>query len=318
MLAYIGKRLLMMIPVLIGVSFIIFAIMNLTPGDPAIMILGEGASQEALESKREELGLNKPFLIRYADYVVKAVQGDFGFSYRTKLPVFQEIITRIPTTVRLAVVGMVLAIIIGIPIGVLSAVKQYTIVDNASLAVSLLLTSLPGFWFAMILVLIFSLGLHWLPSIGIGSWKHFILPAIANSSSSTASLLRMTRSTMLEVIRQDYIRTARAKGAAEKKVIFGHALRNALLPVITIIGVNFGITLGGSIVIEQVFALPGLGQLMINSIRTKDTPMVIASVLFAAVIASIMNLIVDIVYTFVDPRLKSSFVAARKKKAVKA
>jgi len=182
------------------------------------------------------------------------------------------------------------------------------------LGTSLLLTSMPSFWFAMMLILLFSLKLRLLPSLGIDTWKHYILPAIATSSSTLASLIRMTRSTMLEVIRQDYIRTARAKGAPERKVVFGHALRNALLPVVTIIGVNFGISLGGAIVIEQVFAIPGLGQLMVNSIRAKDTPMVVAAVLFAAIIASIINLIVDIFYTYIDPRLKSQYTTIKAKK----
>lgn len=312
---YIGKRLLMIIPVILGVTFLIFTVMNLTPGDPAIMILGEGATPEQYSALREEMGLNDPFFVRYFRYVTDALQGDFGRSYRTNIPVFQEIATRMPYTLNLAITSTLIAIIIGIPIGVLSAVKQYTITDNVALGTSLLLTSMPAFWFAMMLILLFSLKLRVLPSLGADSWRHFILPAIATSANTLASLIRMTRSTMLEVIRQDYIRTARAKGAKESRVIFGHALRNALLPVVTIIGVNFGIALGGTIVVEQVFALPGLGQLMINAIRSKDTPMVIAAVLFAAIIASVINLIVDIVYAYIDPRLKSKYVTVKVRKA---
>lgn len=312
MFNYIFKRLLMIVPVILGVTFIIFTIMNLTPGDPAIMILGEGAKPEQYAALREEMGLNDPFFVRYFRYVAGALQGDFGRSYRTNIPVFQEIATRIPYTLCLAVISTVIAVTFGLPIGVFSAVRQYSLSDNVALGVSLLLTSMPAFWFAMMMVLFFSLKLKWLPSLGIDSWRHFILPSIATAASTMASLLRMTRSTMLEVIRQDYIRTARAKGAKESRVIFGHALRNALLPVVTIIGVNFGIALGGTIVIEQVFAIPGLGQLMINAIRSKDTPMVIASVLFAAIIASLINLLVDIVYVYIDPRLKSKYVKIRK------
>jgi len=315
MLKYIGKRLLMIFPVILGVTFLIFTVMNFTPGDPAIMILGEGATPDQYAALREEMGLNDPFFVRYFRYVTDALTGDFGRSYRTNLPVFQEIATRIPYTLNLAVTSTLIAIIIGIPIGVLSAVKQYTITDNVALGTSLLLTSMPAFWFAMMLILLFSLKLRILPSLGADSWRHFILPAVATSANTLASLLRMTRSTMLEVIRQDYIRTARAKGAKESRVIFGHALRNALLPVVTIIGVNFGIALGGTIVVEQVFALPGLGQLMINAIRSKDTPMVIAAVLFAAIIASVINLIVDIVYAYIDPRLKSKYVTVKARKA---
>ncbi len=314
MVKYIFKRLLLIIPVILGVSFIIFTVMNFTPGDPAIMILGEGAKPEAYAALREQMGLNDPFFVRYFRYVFDAVQGDFGKSYRTNIPVLQEIATRLPYTLKLAVASEVIAIFFGLPIGVLSAVKQYSKTDNIALGASLLLTSMPSFWFAMMLILLFSLKLHLLPSLGIDSWRHYILPAVATSSSTLASLMRMTRSTMLEVIRQDYIRTARAKGAPERIVVFGHALRNALLPVVTIIGVNFGISLGGAIVIEQVFAIPGLGQLMVNSIRAKDTPMVIAAVLFAAIIASIINLIVDIFYTYIDPRLKSQYTTIKAKK----
>jgi len=304
----------MLIPVIFGVTFLIFTIMNFTPGDPAIMILGEGATPEAYAALREEMGLNEPFLVRYFLYITDALRGDFGRSYRTNIPVFQEIATRMPYTLNLAVTSTLIAIVIGIPIGVLSAVRQYTITDNVALGTSLLLTSMPAFWFAMMLILLFSLKWRILPSLGADSWRHFILPAIATSANTLASLLRMTRSTMLEVIRQDYIRTARAKGAKESRVIFGHALRNALLPVVTIIGVNFGIALGGTIVVEQVFALPGLGQLMVNAIRSKDTPMVVAAVLFAAIIASLINLIVDIVYAYIDPRLKSKYVKLKTRK----
>jgi peptide/nickel transport system permease protein len=304
----------MLIPVIFGVTFLIFTIMNFTPGDPAIMILGEGATPEAYAALREEMGLNEPFLVRYFLYITDALRGDFGRSYRTNIPVFQEIATRMPYTLNLAVTSTLIAIVIGIPIGVLSAVRQYTITDNVALGTSLLLTSMPAFWFAMMLILLFSLKWRILPSLGADSWRHFILPAIATSANTLASLLRMTRSTMLEVIRQDYIRTARAKGAKESRVIFGHALRNALLPVVTIIGVNFGIALGGTIVVEQVFALPGLGQLMVNAIRSKDTPMVVVAVLFAAIIASLINLIVDIVYAYIDPRLKSKYVKLKTRK----
>ena len=279
MLSYIFKRLLMIVPVIFGVAFIIFAIMSMTPGDPAMMILGEGARPEQYEALREQMGLNDPFLVRYVRYVWNALHGDFGRSYRTNLPVFQEIATRIPYTVSMAVFSTVIAVALGLPIGILSAVKQYSLSENVALGVSLLLTAMPTFWLAMMLVLLFSLRWRLLPSLGAETWSHFILPSIATAASTMAALLRMTRSTMLEVIRQDYIRTARAKGARESRVIFRHALQNALLPVVTVIGVNFGVTLGGTIVVEQVFAIPGLGQLIINAIRSRDTPMVVASVI---------------------------------------
>ena len=312
MLKYIGKRLLMMIPVIIGVVFIIFAIMERTPGDPVMMILGEGAPIEAQEALREEMGLNDPFFVRFARYVVDALHGDLGESYTSGLPVFQEILTRMPYTLSLATFSICVAVIIGLPIGILSAVKRYSLTDNLTLAISLTVTSMPGFFLAMLLMMIFCIKLGWLPMMGLSSPKHYILPVIASASSTTASLMRMTRTTMLEVIRQDYIRTARAKGATERRVIYGHALRNALLPVVTIIGVNFGFALGGSIVLEQVFTIPGLGQLMINVIREKDTPVVMGAVMTTAIFASLINLLVDIIYTYIDPRLASKFTSVKR------
>ena len=312
MLKSIGKRLLMMIPVIIGVVFIIFAIMELTPGDPVMMILGEGAPIEAQEALREEMGLNDPFFVRFARYVVDALHGDLGESYTSGLPVFQEILTRMPYTLSLATFSICVAVIIGLPIGILSAVKRYSLTDNLTLAISLTVTSMPGFFLAMLLMMIFCIKLGWLPMMGLSSPKHYILPVIASASSTTASLMRMTRTTMLEVIRQDYIRTARAKGATERRVIYGHALRNALLPVVTIIGVNFGFALGGSIVLEQVFTIPGLGQLMINAIREKDTPVVMGAVMTTAIFASLINLLVDIIYTYIDPRLASKFTSVKR------
>ena len=314
MLRYIFRRLLMLIPVVLGVALFIFAVMDFTPGDPAVMILGEGATEAEYAALRAELGLNDPLLLRYGRYILNALKGDFGVSYRTQIPVFQEIAARLPYTAVLAIVSTLIAVTIGLPVGVFSAVKQYSLSDNFALGCALLMTSMPTFWLAMMLVLYFSLKLKWLPAMGVKDWTNFILPAIANASATTASLLRMTRSTMLEVIRQDYIRTARAKGAKESTVIFGHALRNALLPVVTLIGVNFGAALSGTIVIEQVFAMPGLGQLMVNAIRTKDTPMIIASLLFTAIIASLVNLLVDILYAYIDPRLKAKFSVIKRKK----
>ena len=312
MLKYIGKRLLMMIPVIIGVVFIIFAIMELTPGDPVMMILGEGAPIEAQEALREEMGLNDPFFVRFARYIVDALHGDLGESYTSGLPVFQEILTRMPYTLSLATLSICVAVIIGLPIGILSAVKRYSLTDNLTLAISLTVTSMPAFFLAMLLMMLFCIKLGWLPMMGLSSPKHYILPVIASASSTTASLMRMTRTTMLEVIRQDYIRTARAKGATERRVIYGHALRNALLPVVTIIGVNFGFALGGSIVLEQVFTIPGLGQLMINAIREKDTPVVMGAVMTTAIFASLVNLLVDIIYTYIDPRLASKFTSVKR------
>lgn len=277
-----------------------------------MMILGEGAPIEAQEALREQMGLNAPFLVRFVKYVIGALHGDLGTSYTSNLPVFNEIVTRLPYTLSLATFSICVAVIIGLPIGILSAIKQYSITDNLTLAISLTITSMPAFFLAMLLIMIFSIRLGWLPMMGLSSPKHFILPVIASASSTTAALMRMTRTTMLEVIRQDYIRTAKAKGASPRRVTYGHALRNALLPVVTVIGTNFGFALGGSIVLEQVFTIPGLGQLMINAIRQKDTPIVMGAVMTTAIFASLINLLVDIVYTYIDPRLASRLTSVKK------
>lgn len=307
MLKYVVKRFLMMIPVILGISFILFSIMNLTPGDPARLILGENASQDAVEKLREEMGLNENFLIRYVRYMSDALSGDFGISYRTRVPVYDELFSRFPNTLKLAFGGITISVLIGIPIGIISAVKQYTIIDTLSLAGALLLTSMPAFWLGLMLILLFALKLDLLPATGVDTWMHFIMPSLTLAAGTMATLIRMTRSTMLEVIRQDYIRTAKAKGAGKNRIIFKHALRNAILPIITIVGLNFGFQLGGAIIIESVFAMPGIGSLLIASVRMKDTPMVMASVLFAAVLAGIINLGVDLLYTYIDPRVKFQY-----------
>lgn len=302
----------MMIPVILGISFIIFAIVSLTPGDPARMALGEGATAEAVEAAREEMGLNKPFLVRYASYIFSALHGDFPRSYSTGEPVIDEILARFPTTFTLAFFGCALSVLFGVSIGIISAVKQYSIIDNISMVLAMLLTSIPSFWMGLMLILVFSLKIGVLPATGIDTWKHFVLPSIAVAINIMASLIRLTRSSMLEVIRADFIRTARAKGANETRVVLKHALRNALLPVVTQIGINFGLQLGGTIIIEQVFGIPGLGTLMINSVRMKDTPMVMMSITFVAIVSGIVNLLVDILYTFIDPRVKTSYLKSSK------
>jgi len=311
MLKYIAKRTLMMIPVIIGISLIIFSIMELSPGDPVTLMLGDGASQQSITELREEMGLNDNFVVKYVRYVKNALMGDFGISYRNKVPVINEIASRFPTTLNLTFWGVLLSVVIGIPVGVISAIKQYTIIDTFSLFSALILTAMPAFWLGLMLILLFSLKLNLLPATGVDTWKHFIMPSITLAAASMATIIRMTRSTMLEVIRQDYIRTARSKGAGECRIVFKHALRNALLPIVTIIGLNFGYQLGGAIVTESVFAMPGIGTLMVAAVRTKDTPIVMASVLFVAVLAGVINLLVDVLYVYIDPRLKSEYVSSK-------
>lgn len=305
---YVGRRLILLIPILLGVTFIVFSIMALTPGDPARLILGQNAPQDAVDQLNHELGFDRPFLVRYVNYIKNAVQGDFGKSYRTDRPVFEEIFSRFPTTLKLAISGVMVAIMIGIPLGILSAVKQYSAMDLISTVSAMFMAAIPGFWLALMLILLFSLKLGLLPSNGIGSIKHYIMPTITLSLVSAAGLLRLTRTTMLETIRQDYIRTARSKGAEERIVIWKHALKNALLPVITVVGMNFGALLGGTILIEHVFAMPGLGTLVITAIRMKDVPQVMAAVLFLATLFCVIMLAVDILYAYIDPRIKARYI----------
>lgn len=314
MVKYIVKRILLMIPIILGISFVIFALLEISPSDAAQIMLGMNATPESLNALRETLGLNDPFLVRYVRYILNALQGNFGVSWRTGLPVLEEIAARLPTTVSLAVGSMVLTVVIGIPIGVLSAVKQYSTLDNCALAGALLLSSMPEFWLGTMMILLFSLKLGWLPAMGDGTFRSFLMPWVAMSSASMATIVRMTRSSMLEVIRADYIKMARAKGASENRVIMYHALRNALLPIITVVGMNFAKLLGGAMIIETVFTLPGLGSLALTSVRQLDVPMVMAEVLFIAIIAGFTNLLVDVLYVYIDPRLKSQYVRVKKVK----
>ena len=310
---YILKRILIIIPILLGVSFIVFSILSLTPGDPARLMLGVGATDEALNSLREELGLNRPFLTRYVDYMLGIFHGDFGVSYRTKLPVFDEISVRFPVTLRLAVLSIAVVTVFGILLGVLSAVRQHKLTDYILSVFAMLAASIPGFWLGLMMTLLFALQLKWLPSFGLDSWKSYVMPVIALSLPSMAELMRMTRSTMLETIRQDYVRTARSKGLSERVVILGHALKNALMPIITVIGSNFGGLLGGAVVIETVFSLPGIGNMIVTSIRTKDVPQVMAGTMFIALMFCIVLLVVDVAYALIDPRIRTRYESSKKK-----
>lgn len=307
MYKYILKRILLLIPVILGVSFLVFTIMSFTPGDPAQLILGESAPKQAVEQLRLEMGLNDPFIVQYFRFVKNAMVGNFGQSYTTGRAVFGEIFSRFPNTLILAVLGTIIAICIGIPLGILSATRQYTLVDSISMIGALLGVSMPVFWLGLMLILTFAVNLRWLPSGGFTGFKSLILPSITLGVGSAAIITRMTRSSMLEVIRQDYIRTARAKGVSEKVVISKHALKNALIPVITVAGLQFGGLLGGAVLTESVYSWPGVGRMMVDAIRQKDTPMVLAAVIFLAITFSIVNLVVDILYAYVDPRIKSQY-----------
>ncbi len=304
MLKYISKRIIYLIPVLIGIVFLVFTIMYFSPGDPAKLILGDRAPEEQVAALRHELGLDLPYYQQLFNYIKNAIHGDFGNSYQLRMPVWDIIKLRFPLTLQLTTFTMLIAVLIGVPVGILSAVKQYSVIDAFSVIFALLMASIPAFWLGMLLMLLFSLNLGWLPSSGYEGVKWLILPSITLGFINCATIMRMTRSSMLEVVRQDFIRTARAKGATEKRVIFRHALKNAIIPVITVVGTAFGSSLGGAVVTETVFGLPGMGTQIITAIRQKDNPVVLASVIVIALAFSLVNLIVDILYTYVDPRIR--------------
>ncbi len=304
---FIIRRLLLLIPVLMGVTFIIYMIMSFAPGDPAKVILGEQALPEQIEALREEMGLNDPVIVQYGRYIFNLLTLDMGTSYKTKNPVSDEIVSRLPNTFRLAVTAACFAVIMALPLGILAAVKQNTIFDGLSMFIALLGVSMPIFWLGLLLILFFSLQLGWFPSGGAEGWKSLVLPASALGFLHMAAIARTTRSSMLEVIRQDYIRTARAKGVDESVVIRKHALRNALIPTITVVGIQIGGLLAGSVLTESVFAWPGIGRLMITSIQGRDIPMVLGCVIVFSACFTIINLCVDVIYGFVDPRIKSMY-----------
>ena len=305
---FILKRLLYMITVLLGVAFLVFAILSLTPGDPGTIILGITAKPEDIASLNEQFGYNKPFLIRFFSYIKDIVlHFNLGVSYQTREPVINDIMAKFPNTLKLTIFSMSLSAIIGISFGIISAVKQYSALDHICVVTALVFACIPGFWLGLMLMMLFSLKLGWLPSYGAESLKNFILPTLTVSMTSAAGLLRLTRSAMLETIRQEYIRTAKAKGASKKRIIIKHALRNALMPVVTTLGTSFGASLGGAIIAETVFAMPGMGTLITTAIRQKDIPMVMGSTLFLAVLFSLIILLVDILYAVIDPRIMDKY-----------
>lgn len=308
---YILKRILLLIPVIIGVAFVVFFIISLSPGDAAAM-LAPNATSEELELIREEMGLNDPLLVQFGRYMLGLLHGDLGTSYYSNRPVFQEWIARFPATLKLAFWAAIASVIVAVPVGIISAVKQYSLADYSATLFALIGVSMPPFWLGLLLIILFSLHLGWLPSGGADSASSVILPAITCGMTFAALLTRMTRSSMLDVIRQDYIRTARAKGVKEKQVLSKHALKNALIPIITVIGIQFGSTLGGSTLTETVFSWPGVGRLVIDSINRKDRPMVMGCLILTTIFISIVNLLVDILYAYVDPRIKAQYSKGKK------
>lgn len=334
MLKYTLKRLLLLLPVIFGVSVLVFLVMHVFTTDPASIILGQHATAEQVNTLRIELGLDKPLYIQYFAFIGGVLKGNFGDSLITKAPVTQEILSRFPATIELAITAIIIASVVGVTIGIISAVKQNSIVDYISMFIGLIGVSMPIFWLGLVLIVVFGVGLHWLPvsgriSVGMepthitgmyildsiltgnmaalkDSIQHLAMPAIALASYSTAIIARMTRSTMLEIIKQDYIRTARAKGLFEKVVVLKHALRNALIPVTTVIGLQLGALLGGAVLTETVFAWPGIGSYTVDAILKSDYPVVQGSVMMLATIFVLVNLIVDLLYAYLDPRIKYS------------
>ncbi|WHY28368.1 nickel ABC transporter permease [Bacillus wiedmannii] len=304
MLMFIFRRILQLIPVLFGVVFVVFLIMQMVPGDPALLIAGEGASKETVQQIRHQLGLDKPFIIQYFSYIGNILQGDFGVSIRSNRPVLDEVLIRLPITIELALCSIVITVVIGMIAGIISATKQYSWTDVSIMIIALLGVSLPSFWFGLMLIFYFSVQIQIFPVSGWGTWMHMVLPALTLGASGAAIVARMTRSSMLDVIRQDYIRTARAKGVKERVVIYKHALRNALIPVITVVGLQFGALLGGTVLVESVFAINGLGRLIVDAIRMRDLPMLQGGVLIASVIFVLVNLIVDILYRHFNKRIE--------------
>ncbi|MCI2106168.1 MAG: ABC transporter permease [Intestinimonas sp.] len=308
MLKYIIKRLLWMIPIMLGVIIIVFSLMYITPGDTATILLGDSATPQSVAALNKKLGLDQPYVVQLFNYIKGIVlHVSLGTSYRTKQPVLNEILARFPNTLKLAALAIVLATIIGIVTGIISAVKQYKAADRIATGVALFGVSMPPFWLGLLLILVFSVQLNWLPSAGVATWKNWILPTITLGTAVAGIIMRMTRSSMLDVIRQDYIRTARAKGQREFVVIMKHEFRNALIPIVTIIGVQFGTLMAGAVLCENIFSISGIGKFLVDSINNKDYPCVMGTVLFVAALCTIINLIVDILYTFIDPRIKSVY-----------
>ena len=307
MARFVIHRLLALIPLLIGVSFLVFLMLQLVPGDPVMMMLGEFsmATAKDVEALRQQLGFNEPLHIQYWNYFKSLIAGDLGTSMRTKKPVIDLILARLPSTFELTFYGLIFALIFGTLLGIIAALKHNTFIDYFTVVIALLGVSIPGFWLALLFIFLFSIRLEWLPITG-SSPLSIIMPCLALGLWAGGTIARLVRSGMLEVLQSDYIRTARAKGLYKHRIIFVHALRNALLPVVTIFGLQFGHVLAGTVIIEAVFARPGLGLMLVNAIVAKDFPLVQGTIMFVAGAYILVNLLVEIIYTYLDPRIRYS------------
>ncbi len=306
MLNYVIRRLVGAIPVLIGVIAVVFILTTIVPGDPARIMMGQRGNPETIAKIRHEMGLDKPLPIQFLDFMKNALTLNLGKSYRNNMTVVEAITTRIPVTFKLAFFAMVIAILVGVPLGIISAVKQYSWIDYGAMFFAILGISAPVFWVALLSVVLFCVILGWIPGTGTGNGEliYYVLPSIVLGLRPAALIARLTRSSMLEIVRQDYIRTARAKGLSERVVIMRHALRNALIPVVTVIGIEVASLLSGVVITEQIFSLPGIGRLSVEALTNRDFPVIRGVVLFMAFIFVLANLIVDLSYPFFDPRIK--------------
>jgi peptide/nickel transport system permease protein len=304
MLQYVLKRLLSTIPVLLGISLLLFFMLRMLPGDPAQVMAGQMASPEDIKLIRHQLGLDRPIIVQYGLFLSRLVRFDLGRSARTQSPVIKEVWARLPNTMLLAVAAITLACLFGIPAGIISASRPYTWIDYLFTSMALFGISMPVFWLGLMLVVIFSVVLHWLPAGGTGSWKHIILPSFTLAAFVVAFITRMTRASMIEALSQDYTTTARSKGLKERVVIVKHALKNALIPIITVVGLQFGLLLGGAVLTETVFAWPGVGRLIVDSILARDYPVIQGTILIFGLLYILVNLFVDMIYAFIDPRIR--------------
>ena len=302
-LKYAGRRLLMLIPVIICVTFLLYLILSAAPGNLARQLLGDDATEEQIAAKQHEMGLDQPLLVRYGNYMVNVCKFDFGNSWINGEAVLDRFANRLPNTLLLSTLAMLFAVAIGVPLGIGSAIKQYSLLDYGSSFVAMLLFSMPAFWLGTMCQVLFCLTLHLLPTSGFSSPKHLILPTMILGANTLATMIRMSRTSMLDVIRQDYIRTAKAKGAPMRTVISHHAMRNSLIPVVTQMGVSFAGTIGGAVVTENIFAISGIGTMLLTAVKSRDVPVVLGTVIFVTIIIGIINLLVDLICALIDPRI---------------
>lgn len=301
---YVIRRVLLLPAALFGVTLVTFSLMYLIPGDAAELLAGPEAGQVEIEALRSRLGLDRPAPVRYLDYAARLLRLDLGMSLRTKEPATREIMARLPNTLKLAGAAIVLAATCGLLLGIIAAIKHQSLIDNGVMLISLLGVSTPVYWLGLMLMLVFAVQLRWLPAAGIGDWRYLVLPALTLAARAMGEIARMTRADMLEVLHEDYVRTARAKGLRERSVVLVHALRNALVPTITVIGLRFGGLLGGAVLAETIFAWPGVGRLVVDSILARDFPMAQGAILVIALNFLVVNLLVDLTYAFLDPRIR--------------